>query len=203
LTIFGMENKHDFHDLPSGASEPEAPVADSDSSPEPVKDKASPAPHKNKKRSNLRWYGAIFLLALILCWVAARYARTYFLGLWDDIHVVNFCVNITPTVLSILFAFVVDKDLKGRMRWRWLFRILVVTLGLGLSGLLWHQQILADKQSDELMKGAVNSAIEKSNKHADEQFQKVQADVGGVQRQVEGDLPPQNSASQNWSSLVI
>jgi hypothetical protein len=127
---------------------------------------------------------ALFFSGLVLCWLLVHFGRTYLPLLWGDLRVVNFCVNITPTILSILFAFVIDKDLEGRVKMAW--RAGIVVCGLLLSVLLWHQQTLADKQSDNQIQSAVNSAVDKSNKHADEQFNRVQDNVGNVQKQVTG-----------------
>jgi hypothetical protein len=132
---------------------------------------------------------AIFLFSLGLCWVLVHYGRVFIPLAWGNLRLVNFTVNFTPTILSILFAFVIDKDLEVRMKKAW--RVGIVACGLLWSILLWHQQSLTDKQSDAQIQGAVDSAVEKSNKHTDTQFNKVtetvnrvQEKVGGVQGQV-------------------
>jgi hypothetical protein len=127
-----------------------------------------------------------FFGALLLCFLVVPHARQYALKAWGSLRLVNTVVNLTPTFLAILFAFVVDKDLADRMRWRWLFRSFVICCGIGLSLLLWHQQSLADIQSQNQIQTAVNQAVDKANAHSDEQFGKVQTKVGTLDTKVDG-----------------
>jgi hypothetical protein len=123
-----------------------------------------------------------FLGVLAVCFLTVHYGRYYIHRVWGSLRVVNFIVNLTPTILSILFAFVVDKDLEGRMKTLW--RVFIVFCGLALSGLLWHQQTLADIQSDKQIQTAVNDAVTKSNAHSDahsdQKIGDVETDLGGV-----------------------
>lgn len=125
-----------------------------------------------------------FLAVLILCFLLVHYGRTYAVRAWGSLRLVDTIVNLTPTFLSILFAFVVDKDLAGNVRWRWLFRLFVFGCGLALSGLLWHQQTLADKASEESSNKLLNDAIAKANAHSDGQFENVQKKIDGVDGKV-------------------
>jgi hypothetical protein len=127
---------------------------------------------------------AYFFGTLVLCFLVVHYGRVFGPKAWGSLRLVNTVVNLTPTLLSILFAFVVDKDLADRMRWRWLFRISVVAIGAGLSLLLWHQQALSDIQSGKQIKEAVTQAVTDANIHSDTQFKAVQDNVGGVDKKV-------------------
>jgi len=130
--------------------------------------------------------GAVFFCFIFLCFACVRYGRIYLPQAWINLRLVNTVVNLVPIFLAILFAFVVDKDLAGRMRWRWAFRVAVVSIGLGLSGLLWHQQTLTDEASAKQISGALTAAVSQANDHADKKLEEVNKDVVAVQGQVQG-----------------
>ena len=146
-------------------------------------DPAAPQIRPRRRKIVIRFTG-YFFGSLILCFLVVHYGRVFGPKAWGSLRLVNTVVNLTPTLLSILFAFVVDKDLADRMRWRWLFRGLVVSIGVCLSLLLWHQQALSDIQSSKQIDDAVTKAVTDANKHSDTQFQAVQQNVGGVDKKV-------------------
>ncbi|MGD0295043.1 MAG: hypothetical protein ABSB30_14440 [Terracidiphilus sp.] len=118
---------------------------------------------------------AIYVLSVGLCCVLVYYGRIDAPRIWGSLKIVNFLVNSTPTILSILFALFIDKDLEIRTKKRW--KIAIVACGVIWSILLWHQQTLADKQSNEQIQGAVNSAVQKSIEHSDQKLIPLQAQV--------------------------
>ena len=118
---------------------------------------------------------AIYIISIGSCCILVYYGRIYAPKIWVSVQIVNFLVNSTPTILSILFALFIDKDLEIRTKKRW--KIGIVACGIIWSILLWHRQTLADKQSNEQIQNAVNSAVQKSNEHSDQKFAPLQAQV--------------------------
>jgi hypothetical protein len=110
--------------------------------------------------------------------VVARAVYIYWGNLWNNAHAINFLVAWIPSVLSVLVAFVPDKDLERRMRLRW--RLAVIVCGFVYSFVLWHQQDLNDKANSAQTQNAIGSAVSEANKHADAQFGKVQTQVSEV-----------------------
>jgi hypothetical protein len=147
-------------------------------------DPSAPRATAYSRRYKILRRAGYFFGSLILCFLVVHYGRMFGPKAWGSLRLVNTVVNLTPTLLSILFAFVVDKDLADRMKWRWLFRFTVISIGAGLSMLLWHQQALSDIQSNKQIQDAVTQAVTDANKHSDKQFQAVQQNVGGVDRKV-------------------
>ena len=114
--------------------------------------------------------GAIALVPPLL-----YFSRTGLPKIWEDLHIVNFVVAAIPTVLSILFAFIIDKDLERHMKIWW--RVAIVVAGLLYSTFLWHQQDLTDKQNVEQTSQAIGSAVQLANSHSDEKLTEVQRKV--------------------------
>lgn len=123
--------------------------------------------------------------ALLLCFLIVHLGRKYGPTAWHSLRLVNTIVNLMPTFLAVLFAFVVDKDLAGRRRWRWVFRTFVFVCGVSLSGLLWHQQSLSDIQSANQISDAVNQAVLKANQHSDKKFEMLHSQVQGLGKQLD------------------
>jgi hypothetical protein len=127
----------------------------------------------------------IFGMALvILVPPAIHFARLWLPKLWGSLHIVNFVVAAIPTILSILFAFIIDKDLEHHMRKRW--RLSIVAVGLLYSMFLWHQQDLTDKANAGQTESAINTAITKANAHSDQKFGEIQGTVNQLGSQVDG-----------------
>jgi hypothetical protein len=105
---------------------------------------------------------------------------------WDSPPLINFLSSWIPFVLSILLAFVPSgKEMKHRwVKYTW--RSAVVLIGFTWSLILWHQQILANVSNIAANKVLLTDAITQSNIHSDQQFGKVQENVGTVQKQVTG-----------------
>ncbi|MGB6194536.1 MAG: hypothetical protein WBF42_18880, partial [Terracidiphilus sp.] len=122
----------------------------------------------------------VIVLGLFVCPALIYAGRVYLPKLWSDLHVVNFVVAWIPAVLSILVAFVPDKELGRPTRIGW--RIVVVICGVLDSVLLWHQQTLTDDSSNQAQKGLLEQAVSGANKHADEQFGKVHNEVQDVNK---------------------
>ena len=116
-----------------------------------------------------------------------HYARHFSPCIWGNLQIFSYLVNFIPTALSILFAFVIDKDLEAHMKKRW--RASIVLCGLLWSIALWHQQILADKETTEQIGRAITKAVTDANTHSDEQFKAVQRNVGGVDEKVGVSVP--------------
>ena len=157
----------------------------SDELPPLPSDPSAPTPPRGARKYR---YTGYFFGSLALCFIVVHYGRELGPKAWGSLRLVNTVVNLTPTMLSILFAFVVDKDLADRMRWRWLFRFAVISIGAGLSLLLWHQQSLADAQSDKQIKDAVTQAVTDANKHSDGQFTSANQHADTKFGEVEGDV---------------
>ena len=51
------------------------------------------------------------IAAVVLSPLLVHYARKYGHSVWGNLHLFSYLVNFIPTILSILFAFVIDKDL--------------------------------------------------------------------------------------------
>jgi hypothetical protein len=116
------------------------------------------------------------------------FARIWIPKIWTNLHFVNFIVASIPTILSILFAFIVDKDLEHRMRKRW--RLCIVAVGMIYSCFLWHQQDLTDQANAKQTTDAVTTAVQTANNHTDAQFklanQHADSQFGAVQKDVKG-----------------
>lgn len=115
--------------------------------------------------------------------VLVRFGRVLVPKVWGDIRFVNYFVAFIPTILSILFAFVIDKDLEHHVKKMWRFSI--IGCGILYSAALWHQQSLTDQNNLATQKSIVNDAVSKANAHSDEKFAGVQSNVGTVQDEVE------------------
>lgn len=135
-----------------------------------------------KRKQTMRIIGAcalIILLSPILVFLGRRYG----LSIWDNLHFVNFVVAWIPAFLSILVAFIPDKELEVRMRIWW--RTSVILGGVFYSVFLWHQQTLTDLATTASQNQAINAAVTRANAHSDEKFRTVTNEVSGVQKQVQ------------------
>ena len=121
---------------------------------------------------------------VILCPIFVHFGRIWIPKVWGDLRFVNYFVAFIPTILSILFAFVIDKDLKLHMKRMW--RIGIVACGILYSVALWHQQKLTDQNNMETQKNIVYDAVNQANQHSDQQFASVQKNVGALGGQVTG-----------------
>ena len=132
---------------------------------------------------------------IVLVPILVYFARIWVPKIWANLHFVNFIVASIPTILSMLFAFVIDKDLEHHMRKRW--RLSIVAVGLIYSFFLWHQQDLNDQANVKQTNDAVAAAVQTANAHTDEQFrsanQHADAQFGAVQKNVKG-ISDQNVA---------
>jgi hypothetical protein len=130
------------------------------------------------RRKRLFHLVGIGMAAVILCPILVQYGRVWIPRAWGNLRFVNYFVAFIPTILSILFAFVVDKDLGGRVKFAW--RVGIVTCGFLYSVALWHQQVLTDKSILDTQSKIVNDAVSQANQHSDEQTKAVRQDVQGV-----------------------
>ena len=138
---------------------------------------------KSAKRKGIVRLISYIVVALLLCPVLIWAAKTYLPKLWGDVHFVNFAVAWIPAVLSIVVAFVPDKELETHLRIGW--RIVVVVCGLLYSVMLWHQQTLVDASNGQAQQKLLSQAISEANKHADEQFGKVHGEVQDVSKDLD------------------
>jgi hypothetical protein len=134
-----------------------------------------------KAKRKLRMVG-IGMLTVIVCLVLVHFGHIWIPRAWGNLKFVNYSVALIPFVLSILFAFVIDKDLDKHVRKMW--RISIVFCGLLYSLALWHQQDLTDKSNIEAQKKIVSDAVNQANQHSDEKFASVQKNVGDVKGEV-------------------
>jgi hypothetical protein len=112
---------------------------------------------------------------------AVVFARIVFLygdGIWNDAHAINFLAAWIPSVVSVLVAFVPDKDLERRVKLRW--RLSIILCGFVYSFVVWHQQDLNDRAASKTTGDAVGRAVSQANSHADEKFEGVQKQVTGI-----------------------
>jgi hypothetical protein len=121
---------------------------------------------------------------IILCPILIYYGRIWIPRAWGSLPFVNYLVAAIPTILSILFAFVIDKDLEHHVRRIWRFGI--VACGILYSLMLWHQQALTDKSNLDTQTRIVSDAVGQANKHSDEQIGNVRHDVQGVKTDLGG-----------------
>jgi hypothetical protein len=115
--------------------------------------------------------------------VIARVVFLYWGNFWNSAHAINFMVAWIPSMLSVLVAFVPDKDLERRMRFRW--RLFIMAFGFIYSFVLWHQQGLSDLAHSQQTQEAINTAVLQANDHADKQFDKTQGQITDVRKNLE------------------
>jgi hypothetical protein len=106
----------------------------------------------------------------------------YINDLWENVNIVNFLVAWIPFVISILLAFIPDKEMNASLRVKW--RVVVIACGLFYSLLLWHQQTLTQKVASRDQEKLLSDSVNQSNQHSDKQIDTVRKDVQGVK----GDL---------------
>ena len=136
------------------------------------------------KRTRIARVIGIGIGVVVLCPILVHLGRVWIPRVWGDLRFVNYFVAFIPTILSILFAFVIDKELERHMRTMW--RIGIVACGILYSVALWHQQELTDKSNLETQKTIVSDAVKQANSHSDEKFVDVHKEVQGVKADVQG-----------------
>jgi hypothetical protein len=136
------------------------------------------------KRKRILKIVCLGMAVVILCPVLVHFGRVWIPRIWGDLRFVNYFVAFIPTILSILFAFVIDKELERRMKIMW--RIGIVACGFLYSAALWHQQSLTDKSNLAIQTTIVHDAVTQANQHSDEKFAGVKKDVGDLGTQVSG-----------------
>ena len=129
----------------------------------------------------LRMAAGLFLVGVSV--VIARVIFLYWGNVWNSAHAINFLVAWIPSVLSVLVAFVPEKDLERRMRLKW--RLLVIAFGFIYSLVLWHQQGLNDLANSQQTQTAISTAVSQANDHADTQFGKTQGQITDVRHSLE------------------
>jgi hypothetical protein len=152
----------------------------------------------DKKQQTIRRI-ILAVASIVVFSLVVHVARLYAKTVWNNLHLVNFVVAWIPAVLSILVAFIPDKDLEKRVRVGW--RVSVIACGLLYSVFLWHQQTLTDSMNADSQTKAVNDAVDKANLHSDQQFSKIQGKVGDLDGEVRGvnDQLRSNSAALGQS----
>jgi hypothetical protein len=123
------------------------------------------------------------LLLVCIFVVIARFIYLYWGSFWNSAHTINFLVAWIPSVLSVLVAFVPEKDLERRMRLRW--RFAVVAFGFIYSLMLWHQQGLNDLANSQQTQTAISTAVSQANDHSDKQFDRTQGQITDVRNNLE------------------
>jgi len=119
-----------------------------------------------------------FCIAAFLC----RIAYLYLPSLWSDPHTINFLAAWIPAVLSVLVAFIPDKELEVKRRIAW--RAGVIVCGVFYSVVLWHQQSLTDQSNGAANAKLIGDAVAQANQHSDEKFKSVTDQVQKVGEQV-------------------
>jgi hypothetical protein len=128
------------------------------------------------KRMSLRiasWVSLGSVAACAIIWMS-RGIYVY----WNDGRIVNFLAAWIPFVLSILLAFVPEREMTTIKKLLW--RSSVIAVGFAWSVVLWHQQVIADQQAKSDQQQIVADAVGKSNQHSDQQIGAVRTDVQGV-----------------------
>ncbi len=97
--------------------------------------------------------------------------------LWENASVINWLVAWIPFVISVLLAFLPDKEMEPATRIKW--RVAVIACGLGYSMLLWHQQTLTQQLAAHDQALLLGNAVDKSNQHSDKQIENVRKDIKG------------------------
>jgi hypothetical protein len=105
---------------------------------------------------------------------------------WDSPRLINFLAAWIPAVLSVLVAFVPDREMEMTKRITW--RVLVIFCGVFYSLILWHQQVLTDKTNEDTNRRLLGSAVGDANKHSDYQFVAANRHADAKFGEVEGDV---------------
>jgi hypothetical protein len=113
-------------------------------------------------------------VATIGCCVLALLSRALY-NRWENADLINFLVAWIPFTVSILIAFIPDKELRMSRRIAW--RIGIIICGLVYSILLWHQLGLTEKLAAQDQKRLLSDAIDKSNQHSDEKMGKLRDEL--------------------------
>lgn len=120
---------------------------------------------------------------------------------WNDPRLVNFLAAWIPFVLSTLLAFVPEHQMTTTKKWCW--RASVMTVGLSWSVILWHQQVVADRESERAQRTIVDQAVTKSNQHADEYLGALRGDLTKKIEGMEGSIGSQLGQTINQSTERI
>jgi hypothetical protein len=115
---------------------------------------------------------------------------------WNDPKLVNFLAAWIPFVLSILIAFVPEREMTPSKKWLW--RSSVIVAGFIWSVVLWHQQVVTEVSAKNDQESIVRQAVTKSNQHSDQQIASVRSDVGDARKDV-GKLQKE---TENLAGLV-
>lgn len=148
------------------------------------------------KRMSIRRTCIIAATSFAACLLVVLLRFLYLEDVWQNINVINFIVAWIPFVLSVLLAFIPDKEMKLGTRIKW--RIAVVVCGLGYSVVLWHQQTLTAALATSDQTGLVTEAVKSANKHSDQQIAEVRSDVKGVKTDVQA---VKDAIAQSTSTL--
>lgn len=119
-------------------------------------------------------------------------------GIWVCLHrsdpqLINYAVACIPVVLTILIAFVPDLR-RAHVAWR----MGIVGIGVIWSILLWRQQILT--QHDQEL--AVDTAVDRSNKHSDKQIDGVRQDLRDVGKHSDQQIASVKDGLKELTGLV-
>lgn len=139
---------------------------------------------KRGKQMSLRVSGIVAAVVVAICLVIVLLRHLYIIGWWEDPTIINFFAAWFPFAVSILLAFIPDKEMKVNTRIAW--RVSVIAFGLMYSLVLWHQQSLMQTLAERDQKQLLGEAITQSNQHSDGQIGSVRNDVKGVKSDVGG-----------------
>jgi hypothetical protein len=95
---------------------------------------------------------------------------------WNNVKIINFLAAWIPFALATLLAFMPDHHMSHPTK-KWIWRIGVMTAGFIWSAVLWHQQVVADQESQRAQQQIVDQAVAKSNQHADEYLGALRGDL--------------------------
>src|SRR5260370_22477651 len=93
----------------------------------------------------------------------------------DDPHFINYAAALIPGVFSFFFGFVPNVR-ERHIAWR----IGILTLGIAWSAVLWRQQVITEREQEKSINVAVNTAVDRSEKHSDQQTGVVRNQIDGV-----------------------
>ena len=124
------------------------------------------------------WVAAGSVLACGLAWLSCG-VYIY----WNNPKLINFLAAWIPFVLSLLLAFVPEREMNTRKRIIW--RSSVVGIGFIWSVVLWHQQVIVDESARQDQIKIVTTAVTQSNQHSDLQIGMVRSDLQGVKNDVQ------------------
>jgi len=147
----------------------------------------------SKRMSPLRRAWSVFGVAVVCA--AGVLAAIWITLHKDDPHFINYAAALIPGVFSFFFGFIPDVR-ERHVAWR----IGILSLGILWSVVLWRQQIITERDQGNAITGAVNTAVDKSNKHSDEKFESVKSDLGTVRDDLKGQIGTTNGKLVELSS---